>query len=194
MQDEQNMYERYMSGAGGGEIVAARESRLVELANLGRDDKTLEYMVHMAKGEDYEFETGNTLSNRERFRTNPLWIDVDAAPSSRLNTGYSMGLPRHSHEMKVMPRALYDSRGHRTHDFSPAQKRYNINSERGTFMASSPLNDSEASNKTKRDEARQLLEREGHFMRASCKHAPKHSQNSSPAKKGITVKSMAYTM
>jgi hypothetical protein len=184
------MHERSMSGAGGEEeIVATRDSRLVELANLASDDTTLEYMVHMAKGEDSGIYAGNTLSNRERFRTNPLWIDVDAAPSSRLNTGYSMGLPRHAHEMKVQ-HGVNDFRGHRNHDVSPAQKRSNINSERGTFMASSPMNDSEEAGSFHES----LLERQGRFMRASCKHAPKHSQNSSPTTKGITVKSMAYTM
>ena len=165
-QADEQAYQHVVGGVGGGEIRAARDSRLVELANLGRDDKTLEYMVHMAKGEDYGFETGNTLSNRERFRMNPLWIDVDAAPSSRLNTGYTQVLPRHTHETNVIRKPQ-----RQRYERSPGRKRYDGWPERGDFMASSPVNDIDESSKIKRNAARQQVEREGNFMRASCRHA-----------------------
>lgn len=172
--DETQRYERLVGAIGGGEIRAARDSRLVELSNLGRDDKTLEYLAHMAKGEDFEFEAGNTLSNRERFRMNPLWIDVDAEPCSRLNTGYSQVLPRHAQETNVVHKPQSTSKRHE-YESSPGRKRNDFGHKRGDFIASSPLNDDGKLSKIERNAARQQVEREGEFMRASCRHAPKAS-------------------
>ena len=143
---------------------------------------------HQSEGRDEATATlGGSLANRDRFRKNPLWIDIEADPKSRAATSHNAQLPRHVNEVLRVENAPQPA----PYGPNPGRQR-NPARKDARFMASSPVNDN-SSAKTGRDQIGPRVERTGFFMTASCKYAPdgKLLQKQSKHDKGITIKSVA---
>ena len=132
-----------------------------------------------------EFAGTATLANRERFRNNPLWVDVDAQSRGNTGAGTRICMPAGDANQRAPPSGVFVPAS--TRSLQPVTSlKLGADRDQGRFMASSPRGWSPKI--AQHNNGGPEVEQTWQFMKANHRIAPELQKRHGWQRKSISAK------